>query len=310
MDLDNRLSSGQSQFPSIALPAAPPVPASSGDSTALPGEPHVVPSQSQPVSGETNGGALSDGGQSACFGLTELGLLNKLEVPADLSRVAEVSTDISAQPSRASNSVTSLLSRGVQGTISFLTHTARHEWHAAPISFLASFSSNFLTAFSVVACAPWFAKVMGGEGTVGYTFATSAAAVLIGYGTYLAGYYGMMAYKEKASCRAANKHFDTKEFLSVVAVDFTLHVPNDVYTMTTTGAFQVGLLASGTANLFWSVLVSQMVVDLLYSPKEAVYWSLAKAAVRKHRQLASNMLRPANQDTIEPIQEKRAVGEE
>ena len=41
---------------------------------------------------------------------------------------------------------------------SFFAGAVKEEWLAAPLSFVASFPSNILTAFTVVWCAPWLAR--------------------------------------------------------------------------------------------------------------------------------------------------------
>jgi hypothetical protein len=181
----------------------------------------------------------------------------------------------------------------------FLINTIIDEWQAAPISVIASVPSNIFTAFSVVAFAPWCARRFGGDHSVGYVMATSAAAVLLGYGSYLVGYYAMMAYKERSRCLAAKQDFDKSRFMRTVNFDFIMHLPNDLITITKTGVLQVGLLATGSADLFWSILISQTIIDLTYCAKEPVYWAIAKKLESGWRVKQGSLGQPANTDTAE-----------
>jgi hypothetical protein len=182
---------------------------------------------------------------------------------------------LKSQPIKSSKAVNWLVRAGVF-LKSFVRGSAKEDWHAAAFALISSVPSNVFAGLSIVALSPMIARLFGGSEGSGFIFATSSLAVILGYGSYLVGYYLLMAYKERTSDIKAGRRFDRRRFLRVVTFDFLAHLPNDVFTMTSMGAVQAGLFASGSADMFWSIFTSQLSMDLLYCVKEPLYWRAAK----------------------------------
>jgi hypothetical protein len=189
----------------------------------------------------------------------------------------------------------------------FLKRTITEDWQAALNSLLASFPTNLFTAFSVLALAALFEKYIGPAGSWGYVAVTSTAAVLIGYASYLLLYYALMGFKERKNPEYTDQDgaFKFKEFFKLVGVDFTLHLPNDAFTMLKTGSLQGGMVGLGGMDLFWSIITSQTIIDVCYCFKESLYWTAAKDA----KKFLQGKQVPANSDLPLQISNSDVIGE-
>lgn len=166
----------------------------------------------------------------------------------------------------------------------FITRAVAEDWIAAPIAFAGSMLGTYLTAVGVVSAAPFLERHYGSPDSAGYVFATSSLAVVLGYATYILFYGAGMLWKERSSL------FDEEGKLSqekigrtwqVFKIDFLMHLPSDAWWVVGMFGAQGGLYATGTSDLFWSILLTQGVSDLYYSAREPFYWQASKLLAAK-----------------------------
>jgi hypothetical protein len=164
---------------------------------------------------------------------------------------------------------------------SFVKGAVMEEWVAAPIALAGSAASTLVTALCVARCAPIFEQMFNSTSSWGYVFATSTTAVVLGYASYCLFYYGGMLLKERADLRDESGTWNRErldEKLKVFMWDFFLHLYSDLYWVGGMFSVQGGLYASGSTDLFWSIILSQGVSDIYYSLREPFYWRAAKNA--------------------------------
>jgi hypothetical protein len=192
----------------------------------------------------------------------------------------------------------------------FVRRSVTEEWHAAVLSAASSIPTNILTAVSVVGLSPWCMRVTGSSDSWSYVALTSSLTVILGYVSYIAVYYVLMGYKERRDQIKKEGRFDFNSFKKVALIDFTLHLPYDFISMTRVGALQGGLLASGTSDLFWSILISQAIIDSADCLKESFYWRAAKETkalldMRSGPPRNTDLVKP---DTTPRVDDDRGVG--
>jgi hypothetical protein len=167
---------------------------------------------------------------------------------------------------------------------SFVKGAVVEDWMAAPIALAGSAASTLVTALCVARCAPIFEQMFNSTSSWGYVFATSTTAVVLGYASYCLFYYGGMVLKERAELLDESGTWSrerVQEKLKVFMWDFLLHLPSDIYWVGGMFSVQGGLYASGSTDLFWSIILSQGVSDIYYSLREPFYWRAAKNAAAK-----------------------------
>jgi hypothetical protein len=92
-----------------------------------------------------------------------------------------------------------------------------------------------------------------------------------------------------------------EEKLKVFMWDFLLHLPSDGYWAVAMFGVQGGLYASGSTDLFWSIMASQGLSDIYYSLREPFYWRAAKNTAAKLAERRSSMAKDvANSDIAPP----------
>jgi hypothetical protein len=166
----------------------------------------------------------------------------------------------------------------------FITRAVAEDWIAAPIAFAGSMLGTYLTAVGVVAAAPALERHYGSPDSAGYVFATSSLAVFLGYATYILFYGAGMLWKERSSLLDDEGKLSREKIgrtWQVFKIDFFMHLPSDAWWVVGMFGAQGGLYATGTSDLFWSILLTQGLSDLYYSAREPFYWQASKLLAAK-----------------------------
>jgi hypothetical protein len=109
----------------------------------------------------------------------------------------------------------------------------------------------------------------------------SVVGPLLAYLLYLAVYYSCMFMMEQRSLRGADGRFDRsllRKWFRVAGYDYLAHVPSDIYLVFLAGVMQ-GMLESSGVPIFFAVVLSQVVDDLVTFLKEPAIWAGAKEVV-------------------------------
>ena len=166
----------------------------------------------------------------------------------------------------------------------FITRAVAEDWVAAPIAFAGSMLGTYLTAVGVVSTAPAFERHYGSPDSAGYVFATSSLAVFLGYATYILFYGAGMLWKERSSLLDDEGKLSREKIgrtWQIFKIDFFMHLPSDAWWVVGMFGAQGGLYATGTSDLFWSIIVTQGLSDLYYSAREPFYWQASKLLAAK-----------------------------
>lgn len=223
---------------------------------------------------------------------------------ASVNEHSDLSTSMRAALLRTTRQV-------ISATGSFVKGALVEDWMAAPIAFAGSMTATFATALSVASLAPIFERIFNSTTSPGYVFATSTTAIVLGYASYCLFYWAGMLWKDRAELRDESGAFSRErleEKLKVFMWDFLLHLPSDAYWVGAMFGVQGGLYASGSADLFWSIIVSQGVSDIYYSLREPFYWRAAKNTAATLTPRRSSMgTDVANSDVIPPSSDREVA---
>lgn len=185
----------------------------------------------------------------------------------------------SARASRGA-SRDSVVAGGVGAISGFLKGAVIHEWGAAVVSFVSAIPSNLLSCVIVVWGADWLRENQIFSSEAAYVSAVSILTGVVGYTTYLAGYYGGMLIKERGDL-LENGVFSWGRFrrkCRVVWYDFVIHLPSDFYSLPLLSASQGGMYVAGVSQ-FWSIFWAQAIADAFSAVKEPFFWHGAKKLV-------------------------------
>jgi hypothetical protein len=215
------------------------------------------------------------------------------------------SSDLVEEPSMSLGATLARAARRTFSVIgSFMRGAVVEDWMAAPIAFVGSMTATFATALCVARIAPVFEQIFNSTTSPGYVLATSTTAIVLGYASYCLFYWSGMLWKERAELRdesGALSKERVEEKLKVFMWDFLLHLPSDGYWAVAMFGVQGGLYASGSTDLFWSIMASQGLSDIYYSLREPFYWRAAKNTAAKLAERRSSMAKDvANSDIAPP----------
>lgn len=190
---------------------------------------------------------------------------------------------------------------GVGAIGAFLKRAVFDEWGAAVVSFVSAIPSNLLSCVIVVWGAGWLRENQIFESDAAYISAVSILTGIVGYTTYLAGYYGGMLIKERRDLWE-NGAFSWKMFQKkcrVIWYDFVIHLPSDFYSLPLLSASQGGMYVAGVSQ-FWSIFWAQAVADAFSAVKEPFFWHGAKKLADFTERQVSNddQVESANQSAV------------
>lgn len=162
--------------------------------------------------------------------------------------------------------------------VKFLLLSYKNHWFATPAGAIASLISTLGAAI-----------IMTGVSSISHTLlqrpsailANAICAPLLAYTLYLGSYYLQMFLKERHILFTANGKLDRAKFTQwkrVVRYDYLAHLPSDTYLIALAGIMQATLETKGM-TIFWAVIASQFVDDLITFLKEPALWSGAKEVV-------------------------------
>lgn len=173
-----------------------------------------------------------------------------------------------------------------------LLRAYRVHWFAVPAAAIAAIISSCSAAALMLLISP----ITHGVFTHGSAIlANSVIAPLLAYVIYLATYYAQMYRRERHSLLDEEGQLsETKlrAWFRVVKYDYLAHVPSDTY-LITLAAIAQGLLESQGTPIFWAVLGSQFVDDLITFLKEPAIWGGAKGLVAWESREETTLLQKA-----------------
>ena len=160
----------------------------------------------------------------------------------------------------------------------FLFLSYKNHWFATPAGAIAALISTLGAAIIMTAVSPIWHGLLQHQSAI---LANAICAPLLAYTLYLFSYYLQMFLKERYILFAADGKLDSTKFTQwkrVVRYDYLAHLPSDTYLIALAGIMQATLETKGM-TIFWAVITSQFVDDLITFLKEPALWSGAKEVV-------------------------------
>jgi hypothetical protein len=194
-------------------------------------------------------------------------------------------------------------------TTHFTISSIKDDWSAAPIAFASSMLGSYVTAMTVDALGPFIGGALGGAHSPSFVLATSVAAVVLGYSSYIILYGAGMLWKERSNL------FDTdgklcsegcRKTWRVFKIDFFMHLPSDIWWAVGIFSAQAGLYVTGASSLFWSIIATQALSDVYYSLREPFYWQASKMLANRFDRNAAALV-PANEGDFPDGEHDRAI---
>ena len=154
----------------------------------------------------------------------------------------------------------------------------RAHWFAVPAAAIAAVVSTFSAATLMLLISPLAHHSLSNGKAI---LVNAVVAPLIAYVLYLLCYYSQMYRRERPTLldeTGAVSEVKLREWFRVVKYDYIAHLPSDTYLIALAGLAQAVLESQGTP-IFWAVLGSQLVDDLITFLKEPAIWGGAKGLV-------------------------------
>jgi hypothetical protein len=160
----------------------------------------------------------------------------------------------------------------------FIVKLYRDHWLATPAGILSALLSTIVTASVMLILSPILHAALSNESAI---IANAVVAPLLAYVLYLAAYYSQMFLIERRSLLGDDgqvDHVKLQDWIRGAKYDYIAHLPSDAYLITLAGIAQAVLERSGVP-IFWAVLSSQFVDDIVTFLKEPALWGGAKKIV-------------------------------
>lgn len=168
----------------------------------------------------------------------------------------------------------------------------RAHWFAVPAAAVAAVISSCTAASLMLLISPLTHGALNNSSAI---LANSIIAPLLAYVLYLLIYYAQMYRRERHSLLDEDGQLSDaklRAWFRVVKYDYLAHVPSDTYLITLAAVAQ-GVLESQGTPIFWAVLGSQFVDDLITFLKEPAIWGGAKGLVAWESREETTLLQKA-----------------
>ena len=160
----------------------------------------------------------------------------------------------------------------------FFLNAYRYHWFATPAAAVAAVVSTFGVAAVMLLISPILHSHFDTNTAI---VINAIVAPMLAYLVYLSVYYGGMFLKERVLLVDESGQIDRAklaDWFRVVKYDYLAHVPSDIYLISLAAIMQATLEKHGT-SIFWAVITSQFVDDLITFLKEPAIWNGAKEVV-------------------------------
>ncbi len=173
-----------------------------------------------------------------------------------------------------------------------LVRTYRAHWFAVPAAVIAALISSCTAATVMIPLSRLTHSALNNTQAI---IVNSVVAPLIAYALYLLVYYSQMYYRERKLLldeSGAVSDSKRREWFRVVKYDYIAHIPSDTYLISLAAVAQ-GILESQGTPIFWAVLGSQFVDDVITFLKEPAIWGGAKGIVAWESREETTLLKKA-----------------
>lgn len=159
----------------------------------------------------------------------------------------------------------------------------RDHWFATPAGIISAIISTVVTAAAMIA----ISRIT--HGSLSYGSAIAANAIigpLMAYILYLVSYYLQMYLIERRTLLAADGSINAdklRDWVRGAKFDYIAHLPSDAYLISLAGIAQAVLERSGTP-IFWAVIATQLMDDVITFLKEPALWGGSKLIVNWEKQ--------------------------